>query len=439
MKQEGSLALLDQAVVSATSFIAAVLIGRFGGAEELGVYSLALAVLFFIAIMQESLISLPYVVYGNRLDGDDRARYAGTLLTHYAALSVFAMMCLAGLSIALRRGLGPEDAAPATWALMVVIPFVLLREFGRRVCFAHLHMGRAIGIDVVYATVQVGGLVVLALVGALSAVSALGITGLASGLAGLGWLFVTRRSFTLARDRVLLEVRRSVKLGSWDLGGQMTNWVSRFGLLWVLAVALDSRATGVFAACMTVVTLSNPFVLGLANLVGPQSARAVASGGRKALWPVTLRSTIVVSVGMAVFCGAVIVFGGDVLVMLYGLEFAGNGVVVSVLATVIFVWAVGVSAAHGLKAVERPDVNFKAGVLGVAMTVPLAIVLVGSLGVLGVALGALVGRFVELAVRGTSFIRLVAPASFGGAVGRPRPAPRGPIDFGDLSARSEEG
>ncbi len=409
--QDGSLALFDQAVVSGTNFFTAVIIGRAAGAEELGVYSLALAMLFFIAITQESLISLPYVVYGNRLQGEVRARYAGTLLVHYAVLAGLAVLMLGGLSAALATGIGPENAVPATRALMIVIPFVLLRELGRRVCFAHLDLRRAVGIDLVFAAVQVGGLVALAGTGRLSAVSALGVTGVASGLGSIGWLYVARRSFIVTLNETMREMRRSMKLGGWDLGGQMTNWVNRFGLLWVLAAALDPKATGVFAACMTVVTLSNPFVLGLANMVGPQSARAVASGGHAELWPVAVRSTMFIGTGMALFCIAVALFGDAALVLLYGREFAGNGLVVTVLALAILAWAVGVSAAHGLKALERPDVNFRAGLLGVVITVPLALTLVGSAGVLGVAFGALVGRVVELAVRGTTFVRLVAPQS----------------------------
>src|SRR5581483_6028917 len=54
-----ALALMDQAVVSGTSFLTTVLIGRWCGASELGVYALGFSLLVSWGCVHQSLIALP--------------------------------------------------------------------------------------------------------------------------------------------------------------------------------------------------------------------------------------------------------------------------------------------------------------------------------------------------------------------------------------------
>jgi hypothetical protein len=64
--QNSGLSVLDQAVVSGTSFATSVLLGRFASQEELGVYYLALSVVYFTRGVQEQVVSAPYMIYCSR-------------------------------------------------------------------------------------------------------------------------------------------------------------------------------------------------------------------------------------------------------------------------------------------------------------------------------------------------------------------------------------
>src|ERR1051325_11854112 len=57
-----ALALADQAVVSGTSFLTSVLIGRWAGSSQLGIYAIGLSLLISVVAVQNSLISLPYTI-----------------------------------------------------------------------------------------------------------------------------------------------------------------------------------------------------------------------------------------------------------------------------------------------------------------------------------------------------------------------------------------
>src|SRR5262249_3510655 len=139
-----TLALVDQAVVSGTSFLTTVMIGRWGGAEELGVYSLGLSLLVSGLCVQESLIALPYTICRHRALQGTPAEYAGSVLVHQGLLSALALIVLAAAATVLSLGGGLPGLAGVAWALQWVLPFALLREFGRRFAFAHLRMAEAL-------------------------------------------------------------------------------------------------------------------------------------------------------------------------------------------------------------------------------------------------------------------------------------------------------
>ena len=88
---ETLLALADQGIVSFASFVTTILIGRLCGTQELGVYTLAISIAFFFVAVQDSLVTMPYTVYGNRLQGHARRRYAGSMLMHGVGLTATAV------------------------------------------------------------------------------------------------------------------------------------------------------------------------------------------------------------------------------------------------------------------------------------------------------------------------------------------------------------
>src|SRR4051812_37281372 len=82
MFRKSLLSIADQAVVSATNFAITVILSRLCGKPEVGLYYLALQVVFFARGVQEQLVASPYLVYGGRRQGKAAAAYAGSTLVH---------------------------------------------------------------------------------------------------------------------------------------------------------------------------------------------------------------------------------------------------------------------------------------------------------------------------------------------------------------------
>ncbi len=283
-----TLAIVDQAVVSGTRFLTTIFIGRLCGKEELGVYTLMFAVYLVFACLQESLAAAPYVVFGNRLKGASRHAFAGSVLLQSLVIGMTATLIVGGGSMMVWSGYGPAELAPTSLALAVVLPFMLLWQLARNIAIAHLKLVHALTLDVATATLQVAGVAWLAWRSELT--SAGGYLALGAGCActGLAWLFLFRHKLRFRRSQIASDWRKNWVFGRWVLASQIVGTLHGYMPAWVLVVAMGTAATGVFSACESIVLLSNPLILAIANLYGATTARAYASGGysavRQTIW-----------------------------------------------------------------------------------------------------------------------------------------------------------
>lgn len=390
----GSLALVDQAAVSGTNFFTGVMIGRFCGPDELGIYALGLSLATLIVEGHGSLVASPYTVYGNRLEGRARDEYAGSVLGHHGLLTCLAVACLLVAGVVVSAGIGPAGLARLIWVLAGVIAFILLREFGRRMSFAHLNVSTALAIDLVVSSIQVVGIVLLAAAGALSACTAYAVIGLGCAVAGIGWFALSHRKFVVKRERISVDLRRNWSLGRWVFAERTTGTLRHSINPWLLALLIGETATGTFSACKAVILASNPFVLGVGNVLTARTAQAFSTGGVEELRHVVRKAGFLFAVTMSVFCSLIAIFGGYVVVLLYGSRYAGHGYTVAVLAAATLAWTMAHPFACGLLAMERSDDTFKVRLLALSTAVVVSPVLILSLGILGAAYALLTGNLV---------------------------------------------
>lgn len=405
------LALADQAVVSGVSFLTTVLIGRLAGPDELGLYSLGFSLVLLVLSVQQSLVTAPYTVYCHRTREGGQAEYAGSVLLHSAALMIVAMLGLAGWSLAAGAGFGPPRLAGVVWVLVGTAPCLLLRDFARGYALAHLRVPTVLALDGAVAAGQVIGLAGLAVCGRLTAGGAFLVMGLSCLPVAAGWLVAARREFAPRPAAARGELRRSWSFAKWVFAGQMVaNLNSDVFIVWLLAVVLGKGATGVFAACFTVVLFSNPFILGVNQILTPQIAHAFAAGGRDELRRVARKADLLVVGVMSLFCLVVMVWGGTALRLIYGAEYAGHQATVTVLALAILASNASMGAGKGLWVLDRPDANLMARLVGLAVTVAVASCLIGRWEVFGVACGWLAGSVADSAARYIAFARLAGAA-----------------------------
>ena len=242
------LSLIDQTIVSGTNFLTTLLIGRMGGAEELGIYSLAFTLIVLITNLQTAVFSTPFTIYGSRLSGSVRNEYAGSVLMHCVMLmaaSSFGFALVAAILSVLR----PENQhTDVIWLLVGAMPLFLLREFVRRFAFAHLRITVVLSLDSAAAAIQLVGLWLLVRNGMLTTVNVYVVMGMACAIAGGGVLAFLNSEISIRWKSVLPELQKSWLFGRWIAATRATSLVQVYAVQWILAAALGTAATGVYAA-----------------------------------------------------------------------------------------------------------------------------------------------------------------------------------------------
>jgi O-antigen/teichoic acid export membrane protein len=401
-----TLALLDQACVSAANLATTVIIVRACGEHVLGLYSLGLTIVLLISVLNESLITLPYVVFTHQFEGEDRTEYAGSVLIHQIVLAHVVAVGLALAAVVGTLGLLPEGLAPVLAVLADCLFLLVLREFARRVAYAHLQLGAALLLDIAVTVIQGVALLGLAWAGLLSARTAHGVIGVAGGIVAGAWLIHERQTFRFRWRRWLPDWHRGWKLGSWEAGSRMIAIGRAYAPLWLMGLMMGVEYTGAFAACLTVVMLSNPFIIGISNLLVPQAARAVAEGGRRELGRVVLRVLALTVVVMGGFTVVLAFFGVPLVELMSKKNYSDYAEVIALLALTQFAGALVMLIYQSLTTMEETRFNFFVSIFSLLFTVAAVAALIPAWGVRGAAWGNLIGVLVDLLIRSTYFIHL---------------------------------
>ena len=246
--RKGAMALADQAIVSGASFLTTVLLGRLCGPAELGIYTMGFSILVLLYTVLQSVVAVPYTIYVQRMQGLVRRQYAGGVLVHCVILALAAM---AGLAIAggvSSLGFGPPGLAKVLWMLAVAVPFLLLRELGRRFAFAEMRMTTAFALDAIVVGLQAALLIGLACCGWLSAVTAVAAAAVGCGLVAVGWLYSARGQFVVQAAGARQAWRQNWPFSKWVLAEQSVQALNNYVMPWLLAILFGVAATGLFSA-----------------------------------------------------------------------------------------------------------------------------------------------------------------------------------------------
>src|SRR6185437_7028039 len=102
-------------------------------------------------------------------------------------------------------------------------------------------------------------------------------------------------------------------------------------------------------ACLSIALFANPLILGLSNMLWAKSARAFEEGGGRRLLRESIVDAAQLGAVVGVFCLAILVWGDDVLRLLYPRhDYASYAHVVAILAFGQLVYGVGMPASTAL-------------------------------------------------------------------------------------------
>lgn len=401
-------ALIDQALVSGVSFSTTVLIARWGGIGELGIYSVVLATLLTLFSIHNAVVLVPYSIQHHNPVGT-ADEHAGSLLIFSIVLGGSLALIGSVLGFCILIVTDEQNAIMPVFALAVAIPFTLLREFARFHVLAHLKVKRVLLLDILFAISQIGGLFLLGYSGRMNATTAISLLAFASAFVFLVWICLTRRNLKFNLKRLRETRERTWSLGGWLLVNQVLMQVQRYAPSWLLIALAGPELTGIYAACLSIVAFSNPVVFGLGNVLTPRAMEALKSGGPSALRAQAVQDGVLLAIVTAIFFMFVVVAGEPILHLVYsGLNAESANHALVILAGASVTSAIGMPAANGLACIQQPQLVVTTGLASAAVTVLLAALLLPLFGLVGVAYGLLIGTSVATIGWWTTLIKLCA-------------------------------
>jgi O-antigen/teichoic acid export membrane protein len=410
---QSALSLADQGIASATNFLTGIIIARSCSKEELGLYALGFSLVLLLTDLQTSLITTPYMVYAPRLKGKAHALYTGSTLIHQLVFCLVTMVAIFIGTVIIKSGVGPATLVPVLRALVLVSACVMLREHARRVSFARLKLKTALVFDASIAFGQTAGLLLLAHFGLLSAKRAYWVVGIVCGCAVIAWLWSDREFYNPRLGESFADFKKNWTLGKWIFASGLV-WVASMNLYpWLLAAFHGVASTGIWAACLGVVSAVNPVLLGVQNLVGPKISHIYAEQGAGALRNLILKISVAIAFPMSLLCLVMFVWAQRLLGTLYGQQYANNGMVVAILSFNLLVTALAFPYSRALFAINRARLDFWVNFTALFIMLTVGLWLVRAYGPLGAAIGLLGANLATSLVRAAMFLRMSSSSRLG--------------------------
>ena len=400
------LALVDQGVVSATSFLTLAIIAHNCTQADVGFFHLAWTIVSFVRTVQERTLGAPYLTFVHRIDQNPQT-LLGSSLVHQG---IFGICCAVVLGIAsFAIGGVPKLVAlsPVFLALVFSIPFILLRDHVRAVCSAHFQYRVALAVDISAAILQVGGVMALAQLGRLTITSVAVLLGAACIFPTIVWLHLRPQPYEIRWDGVLSDWRQNWSYAKWVVAARSIAISGNNSVPWIVLFTMDEASAGAFGIATGLVGLSQMFIMGANNFFQPRTVRSMHEEGVRKMSRTVLDAIVVL--GVVLFLGTILfaVAGGPLLGLIYGDQYSVYGSVTFLLSVSMLTVSVSIACGNGLAALGKPKGYLLGELAYCIVSVSGALLLIPRFGLNGAGAALAIGGFAASLVTAAVLCRLI--------------------------------
>ncbi|WP_290811045.1 lipopolysaccharide biosynthesis protein [Halovivax sp.] len=385
-----------KSVAIGVSFVATVYFARMLGAEVLGMYALALAVVSWLEMAGKLGLEKAIV---KRLSEDNDP---GAHLTAGALLMAAFFVVVAVALVAARDPVEGYVGAPVLELLLFLAGASLLYRLsmaalqGRHYVhvFAILSPARLFCASVVQFGLVVAGL---------------GLGGLLLGY-GIGWLVAAVAGLLFLRPAVRRPARAHFQsiltYAKWAWLGTVREESFRWVDVTVLGLFVSQGLVGVYLIALSIASFLNTFGTAIGTTLFPEISAVSSDGDGAAVASLVEDSVAYAGIFLIPgLVGAAIV--GDRLLLIYGREFVEGTAVLWLLVAGYLVYGYQKQLVNALNAIDRPDVGFRVNGLFIASNVILNVALIAEIGWVGAAIATGLAATLSFAYALVAVTRLV--------------------------------
>ncbi|ADB61815.1 polysaccharide biosynthesis protein [Haloterrigena turkmenica DSM 5511] len=380
--QTSIIYFLSKLFASGLGFLATIYIARMLGPGPLGVYSVAIGLVSWLAIAGK--VGLSGAISKRVSEGEDRGEYAlaGTTI-------IFSLFVLVACGLVLfRTQVADYIGYPATGYIVLILLVVLLNSLINSLLVG-LHLVHVSG---VLSPVRTGGRALLQI--ALIATGA-GTAGLFTGhivgyclVIGIGGFFIARNLPDLSRPK-RRHFERLVDFAKFSWLGSLQSKMFSYTDIIVLGVFVSSGLIGVYAAAWNIAEFLILFSGALSSTLFPEISSLSAEEDSQVVARIVEQSLSFGGLFLVpgLFGGALL---GERILRIYGPEFPKGSTILTVLIVANLLMGYQNQLLNTLNAIDRPDLAFRVNVVFVAINVTLNVGLISLYGWLGAAVATTV-------------------------------------------------
>ena len=399
-----NIALADQAIISAANFITAILLARFLGLGEFGVYTLAFLGIDFLHTLQHSVIVAPLMSLLPKIDAPGKRRYLDTLIV-VQFLFTAVILCLA---LAVMATVGWADKAwqgnGLLWPFAAAALGSQLQMFLRRYMFATGANWAAMLSDTLRYPVQIGVLAYFLTTRKMDAASTLYVV---ATCAAFGTVVALGRLRPLAVSIRSLHdtVARNWQFARWYLGSEIMRWAT--GQLYVVMTGalLGPVAVGAMRATQNLVAPCHILILGLENVIPIRASEHFNSGQIRKLVGYLKQISIFGGGVVVIFLMTIAIAPMFWLHLVYGKMYGQYSYLVLWWVMIYLVSFFHTPLYCGLRAVEDTRMIFRSQAVMTVWTILSAYPLIYYFGIAGSVAGILVAAAAQLCLLAYGFLR----------------------------------
>jgi O-antigen/teichoic acid export membrane protein len=315
--RQGYLAAIDQGAISASNFLATIILARSVSPTELGVYGVGFIALRLVRSLQEGLFVQPMNVLAASLPVSEFRRYATSTSILQIALAGGTAL-VAALGGWVLTALGNDTAGPALFALWSAFLWWQLQEYVRRMLYT-----RGLVFSAVVNTLVANGLRLALLLwwarrGALTGIAGLDAISWGSLVALLPGLWSTRGYWTPRFLNLKETWLRNWSFGRWILGSSLAGWIAVEFYPVLTAGMISFAAAGAYRALQNLVAPIHLLLRATDTFLTPRAARSYDLNGREALRRTLRIIYLVAGIPILGVLGIALLFPAPLLRLLYG-------------------------------------------------------------------------------------------------------------------------
>lgn len=375
--------ITDQAMVSGTNYVTAIVVARFCSKVEFGTYVLAVAMQMALREIQIALVTGPLAYLGAMDSDQEFTGYITPLLTYQLVIGV----CVSLLYWVVTGTFITGDAKGPLLAIRSAgagaLFFIQAQEFFRRTLMARLLFRRAFLNDLLFCGLQLVAMgTLLVRQGSsliqLSPNAVFCCAVIAGSLATCYGYLQIRRFIWLPAIFRFAPIAENWRFGRWNLASSLLSSGYQQAAYWAVGLLVSTSAVANLEGPRLLVAPFSVLMMGWNNLIGPSAARKFASSGVPATAAFLNRTTWALCVLIGVALLPLMLAPSFALHHLLGQSYGGDPALLRIWGVTILLNAISCGACGIFFAARRPSyvtfVRLAAALIGLPSIVYLTLI-----------------------------------------------------------------